>query len=755
MRKTISLLALLLLLCTSAWADTQLFYLEVSSSSSDVNVNKGGGTHALSTPSDLSSLSGGTATLKNTRTGTGSDKMLGSDNSERHIRLKQDLNYVVLTLNNALAKGDIITFTTDKSTNQICFTATESKSASIITTSKSYTIPTSSELIGKTTIYIWRNSGDTYIKTLTITRPTVKTPTSEVLKSSSAVKVGSTTLTKDAGTNGYIVDGSTITISDDIDYLSTPTNIKLVKTITYDDSSTAEEDVDVTFDGSTTAGYYTGTASIGLKGSVTNYTVKAKKDATPTLSLSSSSGSISLKSYEGARSVTVTLTGANLTEGTVITPSPSVAGVTISPESVTVPASGEVSQEFTFTTTASTAASTVITFSHTGATSKTYTLSYSKTAQRSLSQVNVSSATTWDWSKAYNSANVQLTDATSPTKSEEFLLSNIAEVNNDANFNAQALVVKTEYATRKDGSNYMMQGYKVTFHTTVPGLVDVDFSNTGGSRPYRYLCVNGVVTEFKSASSSTIENATNIYVPAGDVIISGYIPDASDPAVRDGDNVGETMLRIYKVVFTPLAESVPSTVGATITACGYNTFSSIYPLDLSTLTSGMTAYVVSSITDSKAVLTATKAKVPARTGIIVKGTSGAFTIATTSDATTTPEANLLVGVPNGTTVEKASGTGYNNYVFGWEDAANPGFYLINETSATLVAGKAYLHTSSALSVAGSGSAPSVIRIVDEESNATSLSEIESSDEAVKFIQNGQLFIKRNGVVYDAMGRVIR
>ena len=46
-------------------------------------------------------------------------------------------------------------------------------------------------------------------------------------------------------------------------------------------------------------------------------------------------------------------------------------------------------------------------------------------------------------------------------------------------------------------------------------------------------------------------------------------------------------------------------------------------------------------------------------------------------------------------------------------------------------------------------------IIEEENNATGIQDIEAKDNAVKFIENGQLLIKREGIVYDAMGRVIR
>ena len=73
------------------------------------------------------------------------------------------------------------------------------------------------------------------------------------------------------------------------------------------------------------------------------------------------------------------------------------------------------------------------------------------------------------------------------------------------------------------------------------------------------------------------------------------------------------------------------------------------------------------------------------------------------------------------------------------------FYLIGtDADATIANTKAYLH------IEGGSGAP--IRIIE---NATNIENIEANEEAVKFFQNGQLFIKKNGVVYDMMGAVVK
>jgi uncharacterized repeat protein (TIGR02543 family) len=134
--------------------------------------------------------------------------------------------------------------------------------------------------------------------------------------------------------------------------------------------------------------------------------------------------------------------------------------------------------------------------------------------------------------------------------------------------------------------------------------------------------------------------------------------------------------------------------GAKITASGWNTYSSNKALDLSTIDNG-TAYVASVAEGSTVTLTPCTDIVAAGTGLMIKGTAGAtFTINTTSGAATFDGTNLLAGLPNGGTVPVA-GEGVN-YVFGWTDASNPGFYKIESATPTLGAGKAYLHTTSAL-----------------------------------------------------------
>lgn len=115
-----------------------------------------------------------------------------------------------------------------------------------------------------------KSGEDFYVYAVKLTKYVAKTIATQALKTDNAVKVGTTTLTKDAGEAGYSISGNTITLTADQVAYSTPDNIKLVNHIVYTDESTEDKDVAVEFDGTITAGYYVGTATIGT----TDYTVR-------------------------------------------------------------------------------------------------------------------------------------------------------------------------------------------------------------------------------------------------------------------------------------------------------------------------------------------------------------------------------------------------------------------------------------------------------------------------------------------------
>lgn len=260
--------------------------------------------------------------------------------------------------------------------------------------------------------------------------------------------------------------------------------------------------------------------------------------------------SLSTTPSKTSASETFTLSGANLTAGTYNFNVPNLAGLSVNPTSFTVDSKGTVNQEVTvtYTSTKDVAKASANITATVGDLTATVAVNYQSRAT-AYTQATVTEDATWDWSALTET--VQLTDETSPKKGDEYLLADVDDRIDfkDAFGDATALVVDLEYPSR---AGYA-QGNAIKFKTNRAGKLAVDFSNTGGNRPYRYLQVNGTSTTFKSATQDKV-SATEIEVPAGEVVISGYIEDATDPQTKDGDVVGAAGLRFYKVVFTATGE---------------------------------------------------------------------------------------------------------------------------------------------------------------------------------------------------------
>jgi len=97
----------------------------------------------------------------------------------------------------------------------------------------------------------------------------------------------------------------------------------------------------------------------------------------------------------------------------------------------------------------------------------------------------------------------------------------------------------------------------------------------------------------------------------------------------------------------------------------------------------------------------------------------------------------------------------NNY---YPDAS-AGAYLLQDNQFCLIAGEAvgtvpstYAYLKATIYVPNDAPA---LRIVVAENGATNLENVDANDEVEKFFRNGQLFIKKNGVIYSATGAVVK
>lgn len=172
-----------------------------------------------------------------------------------------------------------------------------------------------------------------------------------------------------------------------------------------------------------------------------------------------------------------------------------------------------------------------------------------------LVQVPVSAATVWDFTKA-GTGSIEWTASTTPQKDlDTVVLANIDGINNNADFNSQALRFAGQYPIR-DGK--YCQGPWISFKTTVAGYVQVDFSNTGTKDEARYIAINGVVNTEVGTKNTTAVTSANIAVPAGDVVIEGSF-----------DPYAAQYLRIYKINFSTDAPPVVLSSDATLKSIVY------------------------------------------------------------------------------------------------------------------------------------------------------------------------------------------
>ena len=335
-------------------------------------------------------------------------------------------------------------------------------------------------------------------------------------------------------------------------------------------------------------------------------------------------------------------------------------------------------------------------------------------------QTTVTGAETWDWSKTPSTLGNQwaLTNNTIPKKDTEFLLKNIelygltGDASIPANFgNAQHLKLKGEYPFRYVDSKGMFQGNTVKFTTDVPGILTVDFSNTGTSDT-RTLYVNGEATSFTTNSKETV-NATEIAVPAGEVVITGN---------RNGSTV---YLRFYKITFTPTA--VKATINPTY---GMATFSSTYALDFTGITT-LTAYQATACDGEKVTLEPVTGVVAANTGLLISGETTNIPIS--SEAGTSyadPDCHFFAC--NGSFTEVGTPESGTNFVLSVQ-GGKVVFAPIGSTPAPIKAGQAALWANFT-------------------PNASRTLHISFGDDAtdIRQIENGKLRIENS--VYDLQGR---
>ena len=179
-------------------------------------------------------------------------------------------------------------------------------------------------------------------------------------------------------------------------------------------------------------------------------------------------------------------------------------------------------------------------------------------------------------------------------------------------------------------------------------------------------------------------------------------------------------IEIIAVLFVPTNDSATDTKKVNISGAGVATFSSARSYTIAG--TGLKAYKVSEVTESKATLTDIGDIIPAYTGVVLAGNEGTYTLTTTSESATVSNNSLVANV--GEYILPANdGKGNYNYTL----AAGPTFKH-SSGSGTLAAGKAFLRTTTDVSARG-------LELNFDEGETTGINTVQGS----AFKANGEYF----------------
>jgi len=233
-----------------------------------------------------------------------------------------------------------------------------------------------------------------------------------------------------------------------------------------------------------------------------------------------------------------------------------------------------------------------------------------------------------------------------------------------------------------------LNGSKIT--VTIPSckanyIIAVEYATASSENEKRGFSISDEEATISSGAASTDYNTVTTLIAT--------VTTEGDVTLK---TTGGLNVRSIKVYDNTQAETV--TISSEY---GVNTFSSSNALDFTD--TGVTPYVASEVDRATVTLSDAYKKIPAKTGLIIKGTKGAYivpVIASTEAETIAEKENVkLVASVEATTVAANPATGCN-YIFGISnsdtDGSTIGFYKVT-SNATSAAGKAYLWVSSELS----------------------------------------------------------
>lgn len=359
-----------------------------------------------------------------------------------------------------------------------------------------------------------------------------------------------------------------------------------------------------------------------------------------------------------------------------------------------------------------------------------------------LPQVAVSANTTWDMANVADAA-INLKDDFDPSRqNERLLLANLKGVNNNATFNAQALMFEGQHIGRTSDGVKHLAGRYLQFNVTVPGVVFVTFASNGSNQ--RTISINGNKCTETTDTDPYIIFATA--VNAGSVEIIGY----------EGENANQ-YVRISKVVFkaTPDYKRDAST-GDDWMAPGE--LGTICIPNGAVATGGDLYTLEGKNSDGKIVFaTVPNNRMTPGKPYLFQATSTAMNFFyTDEDAATNPDNSgaMKSTFEDGVVLsgDDLNGVYYFNGHALWNAAAL--------TELPVVKYRAYVKMDEVTVIGGGASgAPGrryIIMDVHGQNATTGFGEVQGDDvQCTKVLINGQLFILRGEKMYDTTGRLVK
>ncbi len=284
----------------------------------------------------------------------------------------------------------------------------------------------------------------------------------------------------------------------------------------------------------------------------------------------------------------------------------------------------------------------------------------------------------------------------------------------------------------------------VTFQHT--GNQTFSTSGTGRANACKLYVKDGdtetqltISTMFAGNNWTYVTNTTDLTAYIGKTIqlIFRYTPSSG--------NQGKWEVKNFAVNATPTpTESVE------LNADGYATFCSEYPLDFSDYaTVDYSAWSVTNANTETGEITFSQitGSIKGGQGILLKGTPNATITLNSVNSSNELSGNILVGCLAPTYVNQV--TTFYALVHVDTPEAHSEFQNLGSYTGIIPTGKAYLDLTSL------GAAPDRLRIVFEGNNATNIENIEVNEKAVKYVENGRILIKKNGITYDTLGRIVK